>query len=183
LRLLIGGTFEVHGGGTVRAHPMLAAKRAQRGLADRQALLLIERRREFAIGPVGTVEPTAAGTFLDPIEDLRGQVGRNRGGASGRPTNGEPLQPSCLIRVEPTLDGAWADGSIFGDVAMASPSGGHQEGLTAMVQTRIGSGLEGGFELMRLQIAQGQFHHDVVLPGVRPGRVPALIGQSYSRFV
>jgi hypothetical protein len=68
-------------------------------------------------------------------------------------------------------------------MAMASPSGGHQAGLTAMVQTRIGSGLESGFELMMLQIAQGQFHHYVILPGVKPGRLPALIGQSYSRFV
>jgi hypothetical protein len=37
--------------------------------------------------------------------------------------------------------------------------------------------------LMMLQIAQGHFDHHVVLPGVRPGRLPALIGQSYSRFV
>lgn len=183
MRLLIGVAFKVHVGGTVGAHPMLDAKRAQSGLADRQALLLLEISREFAIGPVGTVEPTASGTFLDPIDDLRGQVVRNRGGSSGCPTNVEPLKPSCLIRVEPTLDGAWADCSIFGDVAMASPSGGHQDSLTAMVQTRIGSGLEGGFELMMLQIAQDQFHHYVILPGVRPGRLPALIGQSYSRFV
>jgi hypothetical protein len=42
---------------------------------------------------------------------------------------------------------------------MASPSGGHQDGLTAMVQTRIGSSLAGGFELMMLHIAQGQLHH------------------------
>ena len=183
MRLLIGGAFKVHVGGTVGAHPMLDAKRAQSGLADRQALLLLEISREFAIGPVGTVEPTASGTFLDPIDDLRGQVVRNRGGSSGCPTNVEPLKPSCLIRVEPTLDGAWADCSIFGDVAMASPSGGHQDSLTAMVQTRIGSGLEGGFEWMMLQIAQDQFHHYVILPGVRPGRLPALIGQRYSRFV
>lgn len=162
---------------------MLDAKRAQRGLADRQALLLVEIRREFAISPVGTVEPTAPGTLLDPSDDLRGQVVRNRGGASRCPTDVEPFKPSCLIGVEPTLDGAWADGSIFGDVAMTSPSGGHQDGLTAMVQTRIGSSLEGGFELMMRHIAQGQFHHSVLLPGVRPGRLPALIGQSYSRFV
>jgi hypothetical protein len=57
---------------------------------------------------------------------------------------------------------------------MMSPAGGHQDGLTAMVQTRIGSGLKGGFELMMLHIAQGQFHHDIILPGDTPGRLPAL---------
>jgi hypothetical protein len=84
---------------------MLDAKRAQRGLADRQALLLIERSREFAIGPVGTGEPTAPGTLLDPSDALRGQGVRNRGGASGCPTNVEPLKgakPADLPVEQPT---------------------------------------------------------------------------------
>jgi hypothetical protein len=109
LLLLIGVAFEVGVGGAVGADPMLDAQRAHGGLADRHALLVIEIRRQFAIRPVGPVEPTATGTLLDPLDDLWGQVVRDSGGASGGPANGEPLKPFRLIRVEPTLDGAGAD--------------------------------------------------------------------------
>jgi hypothetical protein len=183
LRWLSGGAWEGHGGGTGGAHPRPDAQRAPRGRAARHALLLRARRRAGAIGAVGTVEPTASGTWRAPRDALRGQGVRQSGGASGCPTQVEPRTPSGWIRVEPTVAGAWADGSRCGEVARASPAGGHHESLTARGQTRSGSGLEGGVEWRRLHIAQGPLPHDVLLPGVRPGRVPALIGHSYSRFV
>src|SRR5688500_1079293 len=100
-----------------------------RALADCNAFDAIEVGSQLGIRPIGAVQPTARWALHDPREDFRRQRLRDMGGASRGPLDGEPVDAFGLIGVEPALQRAPAHAQVLGNLAMASPTSGHQDRL------------------------------------------------------
>jgi hypothetical protein len=116
---------------------VLVAEDLHGGLPHPDGTRLEEVISEFGIGPVGPIQATGSRPVDDSLTQDRCQIIGQFGCGTGAFANLESVKSAFKVGVEPSLDSAWCNAQVGGDVLMWAVAVRQPDDLESIVEFAV----------------------------------------------
>src|SRR5262249_25468195 len=115
-------------------------------------------------GPAGAVQSLLGGAVDDPTAYLVGQGVGDSGPAAWGLAAAQPSEALVPVRVEPALNGAWADGQILCDVLVRPAAVGQADDQEAVFDLGVGFLADSLVEALGFRRRHADANHGLAVP-------------------